>query len=195
MDAFTAEARQVTEALLPEVEVLGIDETRRGKTKWEQDPETGKWQLVHDRWHTGLVDALGAGGLFGQVEGRTIADVSACLWSVQARRPQRVRLPQRRQPAPTHTLCHDPTSPRVPSHRSSLKTRVLGMAGKTFPHRCLMHAQNIRFLVPHVVALAVVRSFPQQSNAVEEGKCLHRLIFVCGSAREVTAASTHRRVW
>lgn len=79
MDAFRVVAREVIEAPLPEVEVLGIDETRRGKPRWEQDPETGKWQLTRDRWHTGFVDALGAGGLLGQVEGRTVADVLAWL--------------------------------------------------------------------------------------------------------------------
>jgi transposase len=79
MAAFAVQAREVIETPLPEVRVLGIDETRRGKTKWEQDPETGKWQLVRDRWHTGFVDALGHGGLPGQVEGRTVADVLAWL--------------------------------------------------------------------------------------------------------------------
>jgi transposase len=79
MDAFAVQACAVTEAPLSEVEVLGIDETRRGKTKWEQNPETAKWQLTRDRWHTGFVDALGAGGLLGQVEGRTVADVLAWL--------------------------------------------------------------------------------------------------------------------
>ncbi|MER6076658.1 transposase, partial [Streptomyces sp. NPDC001817] len=34
---------------------------------------------MRDRWHTGFVDALGAGGLLGQVEGRTTADVLAWL--------------------------------------------------------------------------------------------------------------------
>ena len=77
--AFTAAAQEVTGAPLPGVKVLGIDETRRGRTKWEQDPETGKWRLVRDRWHTGFVDALGVGGLLGQVEGRTAADVLAWL--------------------------------------------------------------------------------------------------------------------
>ncbi|MFF4139702.1 RtcB family protein [Streptomyces mirabilis] len=48
MAAFTMQAREVTGAPLPEVKVLGIDETRRGRTKWEQDAETGKWQLVRD---------------------------------------------------------------------------------------------------------------------------------------------------
>lgn len=67
----------VTEAPLPQVTVLGIDETRRGRQSWEQDAETGKWRLTRDRWHTGFVDALGHGGLLGQVEGRTDADVLA----------------------------------------------------------------------------------------------------------------------
>ena len=79
MDAFKAVAQEVVEAPLPEVEVLGIDETRRGRTRWEQNPETGNWQLTRDRWHTGFVDALGVGGLLGQVEGRTVADVLAWL--------------------------------------------------------------------------------------------------------------------
>ncbi|GAA0671660.1 hypothetical protein GCM10009535_59250 [Streptomyces thermocarboxydovorans] len=79
MDGFRTQAREVTEAPLPEVEVLGIDETRGGRPRWEQDPTTGKWQLVRDRWHTGFVDALGTGGLLGQVEGRTVADVLAWL--------------------------------------------------------------------------------------------------------------------
>lgn len=79
MDAFRAAAREVAEAPLPEVEVLGVDETRRGRPRWEQDADTGKWHLVRERWHTGFVDALGAGGLLGQVEGRAAADVLAWL--------------------------------------------------------------------------------------------------------------------
>ncbi|MEV6013866.1 transposase [Streptomyces sp. NPDC051976] len=79
MDAFRVAAVRVTEAELPGVEVLGIDETRCGRTWWEQDPDSGKWQLTRDRWHTGFVDALGSGGLLGQVEGRTVADVLAWL--------------------------------------------------------------------------------------------------------------------
>jgi len=77
MSAFRGQAREVIETPLPEVAVLGIDETRRGRPRWEQDPDTGKWHLVRDRWHTGFVDALGTGGLLGQVEGRTAADVLA----------------------------------------------------------------------------------------------------------------------
>ena len=41
--------------------VLGIDQTRRGKAKWARRPVTGKWRVVHDRWHTGIVDAVGTG--------------------------------------------------------------------------------------------------------------------------------------
>lgn len=79
MDAFRAVAHEVTEAPLPEVKVLGIDETRRGRPRWEQDPATGKWTRTRDRWHTGFVDTLGTGGLLGQVEGRTVAHVLAWL--------------------------------------------------------------------------------------------------------------------
>ncbi|MET7609146.1 ISL3 family transposase [Streptomyces avermitilis] len=79
MDTFKAAARQVVEAPPPEVEVLGIDETRRGRPRWEQHPDSGMWQLTRDRWHTGFVDAHDCGGLLGQVEGRTVADVLAWL--------------------------------------------------------------------------------------------------------------------
>ncbi|MFG2424868.1 transposase [Streptomyces sp. NPDC048448] len=79
MEAFRTQARDVTEAPLPQVTVLGIDETRRGRPSWEQDAETGKWRLTRDRWHTGFVDTLGHGGPLGQVEGRTVADVLAWL--------------------------------------------------------------------------------------------------------------------
>jgi transposase len=79
MDAFRTQAGEVIDTPLPEVTVLGIDETRRGRPRWEQDPDTGKWHLTRERWHTGFVDALGTGGLLGQVEGRTVADVPAWL--------------------------------------------------------------------------------------------------------------------
>jgi transposase len=58
--------------------VLGIDETRRGRPRWEQDPDTGKWVLV-DRWHTGFVDLAGDGGLLGQVVGRRARNVADWL--------------------------------------------------------------------------------------------------------------------
>jgi len=54
--------------------VLGIDETRRGKPRWELDAGTGTWRRV-DRWDTGFVDLAGGQGLLGQVEGRTKACV------------------------------------------------------------------------------------------------------------------------
>ncbi|CAM5671402.1 transposase [Streptomyces viridochromogenes] len=76
MDAIRIAAARVIEAPLPEVSVLGIDETRRGRTRWEQDPDTGKWRLTRDRWYTGFVDALGTGGLLGQVKGRTVAGLA-----------------------------------------------------------------------------------------------------------------------
>jgi len=58
--------------------ILGIDETRRGKPRWEQDLDTGKWMLV-DRWHSGFVDLDGSQGLLGQVLGRASADVTSWL--------------------------------------------------------------------------------------------------------------------
>ncbi|MGZ4556847.1 MAG: hypothetical protein ACXVXZ_14070 [Mycobacteriaceae bacterium] len=39
--------------------VLGIDETRRGKPIWAQNPDTKRWVLVCDRSHTRFVDATG----------------------------------------------------------------------------------------------------------------------------------------
>ena len=56
------------------VTVLGIDETRRGKAKWETDPVTGARRWV-DRWDTGLVDVAGDQGLLAQVNGRSAAAV------------------------------------------------------------------------------------------------------------------------
>ena len=90
MGAFRAAATEVTEAALPEVEVLGIDETRRGKPRWRQDFDTGKWRLAADRWHTGFVDAAGQGGLLGQVEGRAAGDVLAWLSTTPTAWRQRI---------------------------------------------------------------------------------------------------------
>jgi transposase len=64
---------------LPPVSVLGIDETRRGKPKWEQDQNNGRWRIAHDRWHTGIVDAAGPGGLLAHIDGRTAASVTQWL--------------------------------------------------------------------------------------------------------------------
>ena len=64
---------------LPAVSVLGIDETRRGKPVWAQDPVTRRWRVAHDRWHTGIVDAVGTAGLLAHVEGRTSTAVIGWL--------------------------------------------------------------------------------------------------------------------
>jgi transposase len=83
-------------AVLPETppatEAIGIDETRRGKPVWKQNPTTGKWELVADAWHIGFVDAVGGQGLFGQVEGRNATSVADWLsaqpasWRAHVRR-------------------------------------------------------------------------------------------------------------
>ncbi|MBA3741943.1 ISL3 family transposase [Sporichthya sp.] len=54
--------------------VLGIDETRRGRPRWTQDPVSTRWVRT-DAWDTGFVDLAGEQGLLGQIEGRT----SACV--------------------------------------------------------------------------------------------------------------------
>ena len=71
--AFVAHAEaQLTE---PEpVRVLGIDETRRGKPRWQRCSDTQQWVRV-DPWDTGFVDLAGDQGLLGQREGRTGAAV------------------------------------------------------------------------------------------------------------------------
>jgi len=69
-DAFVAYADEVLPAGPPPVRVLGIDETRRGKGKYEIETSTGVKVWV-DRFDTGLVDLEGTGGLFAQVNGRT----------------------------------------------------------------------------------------------------------------------------
>lgn len=77
--AFVAHVQGDLEAPLPPVVVLGIDETRRGKIRWAQDPVTMRWTVAADRWHTGIVDAAGTGGLLGHVDGRTAAAVTGWL--------------------------------------------------------------------------------------------------------------------
>jgi transposase len=77
-EAFVAYAEQVLPAGPPPVRVLGIDETRRGKGRYEVESATGVKVWV-DRLDTGLVDLEGTGGLFAQVNGRTSASVIAWL--------------------------------------------------------------------------------------------------------------------
>ncbi|WP_197092023.1 ISL3 family transposase [Streptacidiphilus albus] len=79
MEAFRTVGTEVMTAALEPVAVLGIDETRRGRTQWRQNPDTGRWEPVANQWHTGFVDAFGVQGLLGQVEGRAPSDVLAWL--------------------------------------------------------------------------------------------------------------------
>jgi len=68
------------DALLSEpepVRVLGIDETRRGRPLWVQEP-SGRWRLT-ERFETNFVDLAGTQGLLGQTAGRTQAAVVAWL--------------------------------------------------------------------------------------------------------------------
>ena len=58
--------------------VLGIDETRRGKPKWTQDTETGRWVRT-ERFETNFTDLSGTGRLLGQVAGRTGTAVTGWL--------------------------------------------------------------------------------------------------------------------
>ena len=77
--AFIAHVTPDLEEELPPVSVLGIDETRRGKPIWGQDPVTGRWRVTHDRWHTAIVDAAGTAGLLAHIDGRTAIAVADWL--------------------------------------------------------------------------------------------------------------------
>jgi transposase len=67
--AFTAHADRLLAPPGP-VRVLGIDETRRGRPKWTQDPDPGRWERS-ERFETNVVDLAGRQGLLGQTAGRT----------------------------------------------------------------------------------------------------------------------------
>jgi transposase len=77
-DAVIATADPVLAAEPGDVAVLGIDETRRGKAKWENCTETSARRWV-DRWDTGLVDVSGPAGLLVQVNGRSAKPVTDWL--------------------------------------------------------------------------------------------------------------------
>jgi transposase len=64
------------------VACLGIDEHRRGRSRWTREEATGEYTLLADRWHTCFFDLSGDQGLLGQVEGRTADD--AAYWLAQA---------------------------------------------------------------------------------------------------------------
>ena len=76
-DAFAAHADALLTTPGP-VRVLGIDETRRGRPTWVQDPESGKWRLS-ERFETNFVDLTGTQGLLGQTAGRTTKTVTGWL--------------------------------------------------------------------------------------------------------------------
>jgi hypothetical protein len=51
--------RRLVSGLLPLVEVLGIDDHRRGKPLYHRDPASGAWVADADRWQTVFVDSAG----------------------------------------------------------------------------------------------------------------------------------------
>ncbi len=75
MDAVTTHAQAVLPDEPDPVDVLGIDETRRGRPRFRLNPDTGEWEMIVDRWHVGFVDINGGQGLLGQAEGRTKSTV------------------------------------------------------------------------------------------------------------------------
>ena len=77
--AFVEHVTPILEKELPAVAVLGIDEIRRGKPVWARDPATGRWRVLHDRWHTAIVDAAGSAGLLAHIDGRTASSVAGWL--------------------------------------------------------------------------------------------------------------------
>lgn len=77
-DAVAATADPVLDAEPEPAAVLGIDETRRGKAKYQTCPDTGTRVWV-DRFDTGLVDITGHAGLLVQVNGRSAQPVTDWL--------------------------------------------------------------------------------------------------------------------
>lgn len=77
-----------------------------------------------DRWHTGFVDALGVGGLLGQVEGRTAADVLAWLSTTLTWRSEEVTQGLFGDPRVQQRLTDLPLGQqRVPHARELLRRR------------------------------------------------------------------------
>ena len=77
-DAFAAAADTTLDQPAASVAHLGIDEHRRGRTRFAIDQQTGEYTLLADRWHTCFFDLDGQQGLLGQVQGRTADD--AAYW-------------------------------------------------------------------------------------------------------------------
>jgi hypothetical protein len=67
--------RLLTEPVAPEV--LGIDETRRGRPRWSRNDNGSRNRL--ERFETNFVDLSGSGGLLGQTAGWTAKSVVAWL--------------------------------------------------------------------------------------------------------------------
>lgn len=76
--AVAATADPVLDTEPEPITVLGIDETRRGKAKYETCPDTGK-RIWIDRFDTGLVDISGDAGLLVQINGRSAKPVTDWL--------------------------------------------------------------------------------------------------------------------
>lgn len=109
MDAVGAQAGPLAEQAPAPVEVLGIDEVRRGRPRWRApdpppaDPpsagspepapesEPAKARVTADRWHIGFTDLNGGQGMLAQVEGRTADDVAYWLAAQPAAWRDRVR--------------------------------------------------------------------------------------------------------
>ncbi len=119
MDAVRARAGSLTSGAVAPVEVLGIDEVRRGRPRWrppdatpptpgptsEPAPpgpvtpppstpagaEPARARVLADRWHVGFTDVGGGQGMLGQVEGRTGDDVAYWLASQPPAWRDRVR--------------------------------------------------------------------------------------------------------
>jgi len=64
--AFTIHAAAVLPAQPGPVEVLGIDETRRGRPKWIFDEVTQAWNTTVDRWHVGFCDLSNGQGCWAR---------------------------------------------------------------------------------------------------------------------------------
>ncbi|MEU5024278.1 hypothetical protein [Streptomyces milbemycinicus] len=88
---FEDSAAKVLPETPPETEAIGMDETRRGKPVWKQNPTTGKCELVADAWHIGFVDTIGGQGLFSQAKGRDATSVADWLTAQPASWREQVR--------------------------------------------------------------------------------------------------------
>jgi hypothetical protein len=98
--AFVAHADELLGEPEP-TRVLGIDETRRGKPRWEYRAETARWVRV-DPWDTGFVDLTpvhdrtGPARLLDVVAGRSAAALASWLSAQTADFAQRRRSSSRR---------------------------------------------------------------------------------------------------